>query len=271
MRIDVNAFTGSGYVSAYKILYFDDTAPQVAFKNITSGQALSQDSNINLDVNDNYSIKKVEIYLGREKIGQAVKKDSNSKSSLWVFKIPISASTGAKKLKAIAFDGADNSASNEIEVIINDKNNPVPDNATTANSAEAKAGVASTEAKINELQAYLNEKQIILNPNQANVKAEADALLQEARSLADTNSTLSKQKSTEAFNRYAAILTQVTNEYLAKHPASSGISFELIGGIVLVLVIIAAGIFLFLRGKMNPPEKEYPLPMNIDKMIAQIK
>ncbi|MBT7241189.1 MAG: fibronectin type III domain-containing protein [Candidatus Diapherotrites archaeon] len=207
INIYVLAFSTTGWITGNKILYFDTTNPTGRFSNITTNQKLSGTYKLQVTATDNQDVNDVKIYVDGNLIGLA----TNANDSNWVLDFNTFDYNNEVTIKATITDKAGNSISFEKNVIISNSitNEVVVEVLTLEVVVEI---IQSGITKQNELEEKLVNCQNCLNEENLIKKEEADALLEEAEGLLETNLEQAKAKTEQALGIYASLLKEVDSK-----------------------------------------------------------
>jgi hypothetical protein len=233
---------------------FDNTEPEISFLNLEEGETITGNKTIYLNATDNGEIKKVELFLNGASIGTATKNDSNYSFSL----NPSGKNSGT--LKAVATDGIGLTAeiSQSITIDYEEENNE------ESTGEEGEITIESVVAKLNELNTKKNllEEKLVentnyLSPAMKQKKTEADALLEEAESLIESNLEQANQKTIEAQNLYAQILEDPQGGNLSILDSLDLMSLLPIIIAIMILAGAGGGVFVILeKGKLQENQEK---------------
>ncbi|UOE96809.1 PQQ-binding-like beta-propeller repeat protein [Fervidobacterium islandicum] len=153
------AYDKAGNSSEASISFMiDNNPPSVSIKSLTSEAYISGTKNIEVSAEDGNGIKKVELYLNNNKVGEAT-------SSPYIFNLNTSGySNGQYTLKAVAYDIFDKRSETSIQIYID--NTPPTVSIVSPSSGEVVVGIvevrvnASDNYGLSKLELYLDYSKV---------------------------------------------------------------------------------------------------------------
>ena len=234
--VSVTAKSNTGDINKSITLHFDNEPPTIKITNLTEGQVISGVYKITFEATDTVNVAKIEVFFMDKKAGSATRR-----SNEWDYNFDSTKFSGSGKIKAIVYDGSGKTATAEVSVTLDNKEN---DKKLATNAINA------AKIKKEEAEKIITEKNLFLNGQTMEQKKTADDLFNEANTLLETDPILAKEKALLATTNYASIITEA-NSTKPITTTESKADFGFLGIVLLVIIIltIVAAIAYFMLQK----------------------
>ena len=236
----------------------DTTPPKVKITQPSNGAVVSGKVDVKADATDDHGVAKVDFYLDGKKVSTGT-----SPPFVWTWDTAASAN-GTHKIKAQAFDGSDNSASDEISV--NVANDLTPPTVTGTEPKDQSTGVA-LDAKISitfseEMDHLSVQSAFSISPNvTGNFTWNGSTMTFTPNSELMPGTTYFVKVEKSARDAHGNALANVYSFSFITKERGSSINGDAIVYLISILAILAIVVVLFLLIKRKrPEEKESPPP-----------
>ncbi len=191
IKIEIWAKDGTYQIIRTKTIYFDNTPPTATW-NLEDGQTVFQTHSVEIDINDNLGISKIQTYYGAVYLGDAIKRGNK-----YIFNFDTLVHTTPEIFSAKIYDLANN-----LYVLETNLNIDIVKNATSTS-------IVSQTKNLKELARnyFINYEifEIDIPSDLLTIKNEADAFYLEGLELMKTNLVLAKNKFESANEKYLLI------------------------------------------------------------------